>query len=219
MIAAAGVVLTLVLVRWAARATSRQGGMTRLRAPASRRRAAPRPPASGLAAALDDVGRGLRAGCSLVQAVETAAGRADGVAAQRLDGLVVATARGVPLEQAAMAWGADAPTADERLAAVALSLAAAGGTEPGRAVDGVAATLRERAALAAEVRAQSAQARLSALVIAVLPLAFAAWCLVADPRSAAFLVTTPAGWACAAVGLALEALGVWWMARILREVR
>ena len=102
------------------------------------------------------------------------------------------------------------------LAASALALAAEAGGTQARAVDGVAATLRERLAVDAEVRALSAQARLSAIVIAIAPLVFGALAVGTDGRTAAFLLGQPLGWLCLAGGLALDALAAWWMLRITR---
>jgi tight adherence protein B len=118
---------------------------------------------------------------------------------------------------AAAAWATVAPTVEVRLTAAALALAAEAGGAQARAIEGVAATLRERAAARADIRAQSAQARLSALVIGVLPLAFTVWCVLTDPRIASFLFATSAGWACLLGGLGLDALGGVWMARLVRE--
>ena len=73
-----------------------------------------------------------------------------------------------------------------------------------------------RRAVAAEVRSQSAQARLSALVIGLLPLAFLTWAALTDRRTVLFLVGAPAGWACLALGGGLEVIGALWMRRILR---
>jgi tight adherence protein B len=109
-----------------------------------------------------------------------------------------------------------APGAEVRITAGALALAATAGGSQARAVDGVALTLRERRAAAAEVRSQSAQARLSAVVIGGLPVAFLVWAALTDRRTLAFLVSAPAGWACVALGIALEAAGVVWMRHILQ---
>ena len=64
---------------------------------------------------------------------------------------------------------------------------------------------------------QSVQARLSAVVIALLPVGFTAWCITTDPRAASFLLGSAAGWLCLTAGLALLAVGAWWMARIVRS--
>jgi tight adherence protein B len=80
----------------------------------------------------------------------------------------------------------------------------------------VAATLRERRAVEREATALATQARSSALVIVLAPLAFAALSSLGDPRAGAFLVGTPTGLACLTAGLALDGLGAWWMHRIVR---
>ena len=113
-------------------------------------------------------------------------------------------------------WAAIHGDAGTRLAATALVLAAAVGAAPARAADGVAATLRERADLAAERRALGAQARMSAAVLSIAPVGFAAFLGTTDAAATRFLLGTPAGWACLAVGLSLDAAGAWWMARATR---
>jgi tight adherence protein B len=152
-----------------------------------------------------------------------AAARAESSARTALADLAAHARRGVPLASAATRWADTAvgrgDGADIALAGIALALAADGGPNAARALDGVAATLRERRAAAADAAVQSAQARLSAIVIALLPLAFALWSVLADPRVAGFLVTTPAGLLCLSAGLMLDGIGVWWMTRLLRSVR
>jgi tight adherence protein B len=170
----------------------------------------------GLPALLEDVARGVRAGSSLRQACAEATTAAAGPAAAGLSAAVANAERGQPLAHAFAAWAATSTAAEERLAAGALALAATAGGPQARAVDGVAATLRERRAVAAEIRAQSAQARLSAVVIGALPVLFLVWAVATDRRTAAFLVNGPAGWACLGTGLGLEFAGAAWMRRLLR---
>lgn len=115
-------------------------------------------------------------------------------------------------------WAHRAATDSQRLAAAALACAAATGGAPARAVDGVARTLRQRAAIAHEVRALTSQARASAVVIGLAPAVFGAFSLAVDPRALSF-VRSPAGVLTIAVGLGLDALGAWWMARLCESVR
>lgn len=77
-----------------------------------------------------------------------------------------------------------------------------------------AALLRERAAQRAEAAAHSAQARLSAKVLTAVPIAFAVW---SAATSATFrdAITSPTGVIAASAGLATNALGWWWMRRIV----
>jgi len=167
--------------------------------------------ADGLPSLLDDVARAVRSGSSLAQACAEAAAGSDAVRVE-LAAVVARADRGLPLATALGHWSRHHPSTDVRLAGAALSLAASAGGAQARAVDGVASTVRERRAMAAEVRAESAQARLSAIVIGLL------WALTTDGRTAAFLVADPIGWLCLAAGLALEALGALWMRRILKAV-
>jgi Flp pilus assembly protein TadB len=169
----------------------------------------------GLPGLLEDVARGVRSGVSLRQACAEAAA-SGGPATAGLAGAVADAERGQPLADTCTRWATAAAVPEERLAAGALALAADAGGPQARAVDGVAATLRERRAMAAEIRAQSAQARLSAVVIGALPAVFVLWALATDRRTAAFLVTGPAGWACLGAGVGLELAGAVWMRRLLR---
>jgi tight adherence protein B len=73
--------------------------------------------------------------------------------------------------------------------------------------------------VAAEVRAQSAQARLSAAVLAGLPLAVALFAAATDDRVLAFWLGSSVGRLCLAVGLGLQALGVGWIAHLVRGRR
>ncbi|MFM7064236.1 MAG: type II secretion system F family protein, partial [Actinomycetes bacterium] len=57
-------------------------------------------------------------------------------------------------------------------------------------------------------RSLTAQARLSAGVLAALPLVGTAGFSLLDPGVARLLLTTPAGWCCLVVGGALEVAGV-----------
>jgi tight adherence protein B len=171
---------------------------------------------AGLPGLLEEVARSLRSGSSVRQAVQEAS-HLVGPAAAGLRAALDRAVRGEPLDTALAQWAHTAPVPEVRLAVAALELAAGSGGDAARAVDGVAATLRERRAVADELAGQSIQARLSAVVIAVLPGVFAAWCVATDDRAASFLLATPAGWLCLTLGLGLLATGAWWMRRIIRS--
>ena len=123
--------------------------------------------------------------------------------------------RGVALVEACRPLADDADHAVALTAATLCLLAGTGGAA-GRALDAAAGALRERAAVAADARAQAATARLSALVLVVLPLGFAAWSTATNAAARRFLFGSALGWSVAAAGLALDALGGWWMRRLVR---
>ena len=163
--------------------------------------------------ALEGVARHLRSGASLRQALEAV--RPEAPLGDPWAVLVeAAPARGVGRACSAWAAAADARPS-ERLAAAALGLAADTGGAPARSVDGVAATLRARGALADELRALTASARASAALIAAAPLAFGVLAATTDHRTTAYLRTTT-GQLLLLAGLVLDLLGWWWMRVLCR---
>ena len=194
-----------------------------------------------LVAQLDDVAAALRAGASLGEAIagrssrtwDLTAGSAD--ADGDGDGLATLSSGGpgpttvVDVIRADLRRGAsltevcrrssDAATGrSDRLVASALALASAGGGQQARAVDAAADAVRELLSLDAEIAAQASQAKLSALVLVVTPVAFTLWSASTDRAVRGFLFGDPIGLACLATGLVLDVAGAWWMARLCRSV-
>ena len=163
---------------------------------------------------LDGVARSLRSGATIGQALEEASRTAPGRLGADVDAVTAGVSNGAVLADALDAWVDRCPTPGVRLAVAAMALAAESGGAAAKAIDGVAATLRANLAVAGEIRAQAAQARLSALVIAVAPLAFGALAAGTDPHTAAFLLRTPLGIGCLVGGLLLDGVAAWWMHRI-----
>ncbi len=182
------------------------------------RRAADRRDAQ-LPQALERLASNLRAGSALGPAFVATAQAVPPPLGAELRAAAAEVEHGSGLANALEHWRSG-PTAghEVQLAAVALGLAAAAGGEVARSVDRVAATLRERRELHAEARALATQARASAGVLALAPLAFTALVATVEPTAVAFLVTSPVGLLCLVSGLGLEALGALWMGRILRSV-
>lgn len=184
---------------------------------------------------LDAAARSVRSGASLRQALAEAAGAVEG--SPLADDAHVLSGRlrsGAPLD-VALADFARVPAASRsatpqvaardrgergtrRLVASSLSLVANVGGAPVAALDGLAATVRDRVALRGEVVSLATQARASAVVIGLAPVAFAAVAVSTDARVATFLLASPGGWACLGAGLVLDAAGAWWMARLVGRV-
>ena len=101
-----------------------------------------------------------------------------------------------------------------RLGVAALAIAAEIGGPQARSADAVAATLREQRAMAGDIAAGAAQARLSALILVAVPVVFALAQAVTNRDAARFLFGTRAGVACVIVGLGLDGIGAAWMQRL-----
>lgn len=195
------------------RRTRRRGGApaTSLHAAWERRRR--RPPADDeVAEWCAALATRLRAGESLRAAVMTVDPPAP--LAPHLAPVVLAAGRGTPIADAVVHARRVSPGLD-RAVGVLRACATSGGpaAEP---LDRTAASLRDRCAVVDERRTQSAQARLSAIVLTVLPIAALAMMLAfsASTRSA---VGGPVGWLVIPLGLAANGVGWWWMRRVLRS--
>lgn len=167
--------------------------------------------------ALDAVARSVRSGASLRQALHEATAAVRGPLHDDLAVVVRDVGDGASVDDALTRWCVRRPLPGVRLATAALALGAETGGASAQAIDGVTATLRTNLGIAGEVRALSSQARLSALVIVLAPIAFSFLAATSDGTTAAFLLGTPVGWVCLAAGLGLDAIGWLWM-RTLTEV-
>jgi Flp pilus assembly protein TadB len=167
-----------------------------------------RPPAPDYAVLLEAIARQVRSGSSLTGAflAEISTSSPLGEVAGRISA-------GVSMADALH----DLVPTDADLAFVVQALRATAhlGGPIAATLDEAAAVLRERSAARAERRAHGSQARLSARVLTVVPLVFAAWSTIASYQTRAVYVSTAAGAACAVCGLMLNVLGWRWMNRIL----
>ena len=167
---------------------------------------------------LERMAGALRTGSSVAQALAEAARTVEAPLGPELGAMAQATSRGRPLAEVVDEWAAAHADRGTRLVATAVVLATSIGVAPARALDGVAATLRERLELAGERRSLATQARVSALVLSVAPVGFAVLLSVSDPAIAEFLTASSAGWLCLTVGLGLDVAGALWMTRLTKAV-
>ena len=79
-----------------------------------------------------------------------------------------------------------------------------------------ATTLRERESLKREVRALSAEGRLSAYILIGLPIGLFGFMLKANRDYVSLLWTNPIGWLMSAAGLVALILGVFWMKSVVK---
>jgi tight adherence protein B len=170
----------------------------------------------GLPAALEEVARRLRSGSSLQAALALAAPTVDGPLRWQWERVIADVEAGVHLPVALDGWAHRVPVPDVRLAVAAFTLGADVGGRRAAAIESVAMTLHERAALTRDVSAHATSARLSAAVLVVAPLVFSLSMVAIDPRTRAVLIGSSLGWSCVAGGIVLDGVGAWWMSRVLR---
>lgn len=224
---AAAVVAVLVLsgtravhrpVRTPETGIARSTGEQRRRSWARLPRRRPHLQPAAVAAWCDDLSRELRHGSTLRSAIETTI-PADAVVADHTETVRHLLSRGDTVSTACDEWsrkldGESAVGIDVlgTLATVLSATASLGGNnaEP---IDRFGITMRQRTSDDLERAANSAQARMSARVLTVVPLALLAVLFATDPgvRGA---VTSSRGLMVVGVGLALNGVGAWWMRRI-----
>lgn len=170
-----------------------------------------RPPSTAAVADwCDALARRLRSGDTLTAAIRVTPG--DPHLERVLAPVGLALDRGAPLTTALSSVTIRSAPLDTALTVLAACATFGGPTaEP---VDRVAATLRRRVADAAERRAQSAQARLSALVLTVLPGAVLV-AMAITSESVRHGVLAPVGAVSVSLGALLNGVGWWWMRRII----
>lgn len=173
-----------------------------------RRRPSPR----AVADWCDELARRARGGATLRDALATTP-PIDVATRARTDTLRFALERGRTTVEAV----ADRSTLDGphlELARRVIEVAARLGGPCAAPIDRTAALLRQRAADGEERTVQAAQARLSAHVLTSVPLLMLALLLATDADTRD-VVTSGVGLVCVSVGLALNAVGWFWMRRLV----
>jgi len=169
-----------------------------------------------LATFADATASAVRGGASLSAALGASDASVSGPLAVELAELSRRIDQGVPIVEVFSTWATD-PDDDVRLTGRAISMVAEHGGRTGDALERTATVLRSRTDLRDERTSMAAQARSSAHVLAVAPLAFMAVSGLADPRTLHFLVATPVGVACLVTGVGLDLLGARWMATTVKQ--
>ena len=165
---------------------------------------------------LDAIAREVHSGYSLTLAFVNTAERFPNLA-WWTEPIAVQCIRGHSLANAIADTTPTNWTADVALATRTLSVASNGGYGIANTLEKSASILREREHIALERKAQTAQIRLSTSVLSWIPLAICVWAITQQSNTRTFLLSTPLGLLCIAVGLLFNIAGRHWIARIARS--
>ncbi len=165
---------------------------------------------AALPGVLDELVRSLQSGATLTGALcEASAG--GGPLGSDLESVASDLEAGAPVGTALERWRSRRPGTRVGLVVAAVDMATMAGGELSRLLGSLAEALRDEQAVADEARALATQARASAAVVALAPLAFAV--LTSPFRSTGF-IGSGSGLLIVVVGLSLDAVGLWWMWRL-----
>ena len=157
----------------------------------------------------------LRAGHSFLQALDTVAREIPAPADVEFQRLVAEIRLGRPAEDALEALADRVGSADFRWAVLAVNIQREVGGNLAEILDNVADTLRERAMMRRQIKVLTAEGRLSAWVLTILPFAIAVYMFAVNPEYISLLFTTQIGLVMLGVGGVLIVLGILWMRKIV----
>lgn len=157
----------------------------------------------------------LRAGHSFLQALDTTAREISAPANAEFQRLVAEIRLGRPAEDALEALADRVGSPDFRWAVLAVNIQREVGGNLAEILDNVSDTLRERATMRRQIRVLTAEGRLSAWVLALLPFAIAIYMFAVNPSYISLLLTTRMGLFMLGGAGVLMVLGVLWMRKIV----
>jgi tight adherence protein B len=168
-----------------------------------------------LAELVEGAATAIRSGLSVTQAIQVAGVDIPEPMAGLLRGFAAERQVGATFDEALSHLGEAVGTDDARLFVLVVRIHARSGGNLAPALDEVATAIRHRIAVRRELRALSAQGRISGLILGSLPIAFFLVIGTTSHRELAPVYRTPAGMVMVGLGLALEGVAFVWIRRLL----
>jgi len=158
----------------------------------------------------------LRAGHSLLRALDSVAQEADSPTAEEFARILNETRVGRDLGEALDELADRMGSEDFSWMAQAISIHREVGGNLAEVLDAVGHTIRERNAIRRQVKALSAEGKLSAIVLMALPFGIAAFIAVANPGYLAHFTESLTGYAMLAVAALLLLVGGLWLNKMVK---
>jgi tight adherence protein B len=158
----------------------------------------------------------LRAGYGLLQAVSNIAAEAAAPTGQEFGRIMVETRLGRDLVESLTALAQRMDSPDFRWVTQAIEIQRSVGGDLSQILDTVGQTIRERNQIRRQIKALSAEGRISSYILIAIPFFLAAFILVMAPEFIAPLWTTTSGLVAIAVGVVLMLVGIAWIRRLVR---
>lgn len=166
--------------------------------------------------AIGIVSNALKSGLSLQQAIARAANQYPAPLSQELSMVSKEVALGVPLEKALINLSKRVESEDLDLFVTATNVVKDVGGNLSEMFDTIADTLRQRNTIQGKIKALTAQGRMQGMVIGLMPVALGCILYKLDPNLIMPLFKDPIGWAILFVIALFEAIGAFFMAKIVR---
>ncbi|POH60721.1 type II secretion system F family protein [Arthrobacter glacialis] len=159
---------------------------------------------------------GLRAGHSVLAALDAAAKEAESPASEEFSRVVNEVRIGRDLDVALSETANRMKSDDFSWVSQAIQINRDVGGDLAEVLDHVAETIRERGEIKAQVQALSAEGKLSGIILVALPFVMALMLMVVNPTYLGVLFTNPVGWVMLAVGAVMMIIGSLWMRKTIQ---
>lgn len=157
----------------------------------------------------------LKAGYGLLQAIDTVVQETDDPTSTEFARVLTEARLGMPLEDALEGMAGRMRSEDFGWVVMAINIQKQVGGNLAALLEVVAGTLREREQVRRQVKVLSAEGRLSAVVLIALPFFFAGYLALVNGEYLGELLSSGIGLAMIAGGIALMALGIAWIRKII----
>src|SRR5471030_1818777 len=166
--------------------------------------------------AADFLGRALRAGHSFANVLQMVGDELPDPIAAEFKFTYEEINYGVPMNEALHNLAARVPLTDLRYLVIAVLIQRESGGNLAEILDNISRLIRARLKLLGQVRVMSAEGRMSALVLGLMPIVILMVMSVASPKYISVLWTDPTGLRMLWYGAVASVVGVVWMRRVVR---
>jgi tight adherence protein B len=157
----------------------------------------------------------LRAGYSTMQAMEVISNEMPAPISEEFGRVVLELQLGVPFDTAMTNLMRRMPSGDMDLVITAMSVQREVGGNLAEVLDAISFTIRERVRIKGEIKAMTAQGRITGYVITALPFALAGLIYMMTPDFMGGLFTDPCGWIMIGVSVVMIAMGYFFINKIV----
>jgi tight adherence protein B len=173
---------------------------------------------AALAESIDMLARALRAGHSVVGAMEMLATNAQEPAASEFGEIFKQQNLGLPLRDALMQLLDRVPSADLRVLVTAILVQKDTGGNLAEILDRTVFVIRERLRIQGEIQTQTAQGRLTGWILSSLPIVMLVLLNLVNPGYSQILLTDPFGRKLVYFSIGMLALGTFFIRRIVNGI-
>lgn len=158
---------------------------------------------------------GLRAGHSILRAIDAAAAEADSPTSEEMRRIITETSLGKDLLQSLNDTSTRMASEDFMWISQAIQINREVGGDLAEVLDQVSGTIRERTEIKGQIKALAAEGKFSAYILMALPIGIVIMLSMVNPEYIGVLYTEPLGWVMIGTSVVLMVIGGLWLRKII----